>query len=130
MIRERTAMTASVGSLTNETVTSEKWAAVPDSRTRSGAAAMQYQRNQRDDRKAGKTDEMHHDGSSPTLSNDSRTAPAVVRSISSDRGPHLQGACGRDLVSTRKIRRGLWRAGGADHRRVQFCGLAITSIRS
>ena len=50
---------------------------------------------------------MHHDGPNPTLSNNSQTAPAVVRSISSGRGPHLRGACGRDLISTREIRRRL-----------------------
>ena len=72
---------------------------------------------------------MLHDGPSATLSNNSQTAPAVVRSISSDRGPHLRGTCGRDLVSTREIRRRLWRAGGRRHR-LQIRGLAITSIKS
>ena len=106
-IRPRTAMTASVRALTSETLAVEECAEVADSRTRRGAAAMHWQQNQRDDREAGQTDEMHHDGSSPTLSSDSQTAQAVVRSLLSDRGQHFRGACGLDLVSTREIRRRL-----------------------
>ena len=58
-------------------------------------------------------DDMHYDGPSSILANDSQTATAVVRSVSTGRGLHLRGACGRDLVSTREVRRRLWRAGGA-----------------
>ena len=57
--RSRTALTASAGALTSETVTAEE-GEVADSRTRRGAAALQQHRNQRDDREAGKTDEMRH----------------------------------------------------------------------
>ena len=45
---------------------------------------------------------MHHDGLSPTLSNDSQTVPAKVRIISSDRGPHLRGRVG--AISSRLAR--------------------------
>ena len=50
---------------------------------------------------------MHLDDPSPNFSSDSRTAPAVVCSISSDRGPHFRGANEGDFVSTRDYRRRL-----------------------
>ena len=73
---------------------------------------------------------MHHDGPSSTLANDTQTAAALVRSISSGRGPHFRGACGRYIVSTREIRRRLWRAWGRAAAATAGRGLAITSIRS
>ena len=73
---------------------------------------------------------MHYDGPNPTLSSDPRRAPAVVRSVSLGRGPHLRGACRSDFVSTRNCQRRLWKAGGRRCWQLRFRSFSISSINT
>ena len=59
---------------------------------------------------------MHYDGPSPTLERLERLADGTGSSLQYLIGSKTAslGACGCDLVSTREIRRRLWRAGEAE----------------
>ena len=71
---------------------------------------------------------MQHDSPSSTLSSDSRTATAIICSISSCRGPHLRGAWELFRLDSRRSTTAVesWRATGADD-----CGSVVSrSLRS